>query len=131
MDRDVVAVGVWLALAADTFFFAAWWFSFLYLRALNNNQSWAAKGVGPPSRGFGLVVLGLVILMAGSYWVMSRASVRRFLSELLAPISLVFGIAACVFQGYGMWHLGFGLTQGGYPSAVSYTHLTLPTICSV
>ena len=65
---------------------------------------------------FGLVVLALVVLMAGTYWVMSRALYGSFSFSLLAPVSLVFGIAACLFQGFGMWHLGFGLTQGGYAS---------------
>jgi heme/copper-type cytochrome/quinol oxidase subunit 3 len=116
IDRRLSRVGIWLALAADTFFFAGWWFSFFYLRALNNNQSWTAQGVGPPSRGFGLVVLGLVILMAVCYWLTSRLLYGSFLFSLLAPISLVLGIAACLFQAYGMWHMGFGLTQGGYPS---------------
>jgi heme/copper-type cytochrome/quinol oxidase subunit 3 len=116
IDARLAAVGVWLALAADTFFFAAWWFSFFYLRALNNNQAWTPQGVGPPSRGFGLIVLGLVILMAVCYWLTSRLLYGSFLSSLLSPISLILGIAACLFQGYGMWHFGFGLTEGGYPS---------------
>jgi heme/copper-type cytochrome/quinol oxidase subunit 3 len=116
LDRRVVEAGTWLALAADTFFWAAWWFTFFYLRALNNNQSWTPNGVGPPARGFGLVVLGLVVLMALSYWVTTIVAVRSFWFDLLAPVSLVLGIAACLFQGYGMWHLGFGLTEGGYAS---------------
>jgi heme/copper-type cytochrome/quinol oxidase subunit 3 len=116
LDARLAGLGIWLALAADTFFFAAWWFSFFYLRAMNNNQSWTAQGVGPPSRGFGLIVLGLVILTAVCYWLTSRLLYGSFLFSLLAPISLVLGIAACLFQGYGMWHFGFGLTQGGYPS---------------
>ena len=58
----------------------------------------------------------VVVLMAGTYWVMSRALYGSFSFSLLAPVSLVFGIAACLFQGFGMWHLGFGLTQGGYAS---------------
>ena len=116
LESRILATGMWLWLAADTFFFAAWWFSFFYLRALNNDQAWRPQGVGPPSAGFGLVVLALVVLMAASFWLMSRALYGSFLFSLLAPISLVLGIAACLFQGYGMWHLGFGLTQGGYAS---------------
>jgi heme/copper-type cytochrome/quinol oxidase subunit 3 len=116
LDRRVVAVGMWLFLAANTFFFAAWWFSFFYLRALNNNQSWTPSGVGPPAKGFGLVVLALVILMAASYWVTTRVAIRTVAFQLLMPVGLVLGIAACVYQGYGMWNLGFGLTQGGYAS---------------
>ena len=116
LDRRTVEVGVWLWLAADTFFFAAWWFSFFYLKALNNDQAWRPSGVGPPSLGFGLVVLLLVVIMAIGYWLASRALYGSFMFSLLAPVALIVGIAACIFQGYGMWHLGFGLTQGGYAS---------------
>ena len=119
LDARLTAVGVWLFLAADLFFFVAWWFAFLYLRALNNNQAFVAQGVGPPSKGYGAVVLGLAVLAALTYAVGSRQPTRAFLFRLLTPIALVFGIAACLLQGYEMWHLGFGLTQGGYPSVFS------------
>lgn len=119
LDARLTAVGVWLFLAADLFFFVAWWFAFLYLRALNNNQVFVAQGVGPPSKGYGAVVLGLAVLAALTYAVGSRQPTRGFLFRLLTPIALIFGIAACLLQGYEMWHLGFGLTQGGYPSVFS------------
>jgi heme/copper-type cytochrome/quinol oxidase subunit 3 len=115
-DGRVVSAGIWLFLMADTFFFAAWWFSFFYLRALNNDSAWTPQGVGPPNQGFGLAVLAMVVLMAGAYWLMSRAPLRSNMFSVLGPVSLVLGIAAVLFQGYGMWHLGFGLTQGGYAS---------------
>jgi heme/copper-type cytochrome/quinol oxidase subunit 3 len=116
LDARVVRVGVWLFLAADIFFFAGWWFSFIYLKALNNNNAWHTQGVSVPSKGYGLVVLLLAIATAIAYWAATRVPVRSFLFSLLAPVSLVLGIAACLFQGYDMWHLGFGLTEGGYPS---------------
>jgi heme/copper-type cytochrome/quinol oxidase subunit 3 len=119
LEARVVGVGVWLFLAADIFFFAAWWFAFFYLRALNNNNAWIVKGVGVPSRAYGLIVLLLAIGAAVVYWATTRVAVRSALFDLLAPISLVLGIAACLFQGYQMWHLGFGLTEGGYPSVFS------------
>ena len=116
LDARLVGIGVWLFLAADLFFFAGWWFTFFYLRALNNNQSWMAQGVSVPNKAYGIIVLLLAILSAVTYWGMTRVAVRSALFELLAPVSLVLGLAACLFQGYEMWHLGFGLTQGGYPS---------------
>ena len=116
LDARLVGIGVWLFLAADLFFFAGWWFSFFYLRALNNNQSWMAKGVSVPNKAYGLVVLLLAVLSALTFWGATRVGVRSMLSGLLAPVSLVLGLAACLFQGYEMWHLGFGLTQGAYPS---------------
>lgn len=116
LETRVLATGMWLWLAADTFFFAAWWFSFFYLKAFNNNQAWRPAGVDHPALAFGLLVLALVILMAITFWVASRLLYGSFLFSLLAPVSLVLAIAACIFQGYGMWHLGFGMTQGGYAS---------------
>jgi heme/copper-type cytochrome/quinol oxidase subunit 3 len=116
LDARVVAVGVWLFLAANLFFFAAWYFAFFYLRALNNNQAWKVQGVGPPSRAYGLIVLALAIITVASYWLASRPPIRRATFRLLGPIALVVGVATLLFQGYEMWHLGFGMTQGGYPS---------------
>jgi heme/copper-type cytochrome/quinol oxidase subunit 3 len=119
LDTRLVAIGTWLFLGAEIFFFAAWWFAFFYLRALNNNQAWKAQGVGPPSKGYGAVVLALALLTAITYFLSSRQASRAVLFRLLTPIALVFGVATCLFQGYEMWHLGFGLTQGGYPSIFS------------
>ena len=116
LDSRLVAVGTWLFLAAQIFFFAAWWFAFFYLRAVNNNQAWRAHDAGPPSKGYGAVVMILAILTAATYFVGSRQLTRALLFRLLTPVALVLGIATCLFQGYEMWHLGFGLTDGGYPS---------------
>jgi heme/copper-type cytochrome/quinol oxidase subunit 3 len=119
LDTRLVAVGTWLFLAAEVFFYVAWWFAFFYLRALNNDQAWKAQGIGPPSKGYGAVVLVLALLTAGAYWLGSRPLSAAFLFRLFTPVALVLGIATCLFQGYEMWHLGFGLTDGGYPSLFS------------
>jgi heme/copper-type cytochrome/quinol oxidase subunit 3 len=119
LDARLAAVGTWLFLAAEIFFFVAWWFAFFYLRALNNDQAWKAQGIGPPSKGYGAVVLVLALLTAGTYWLGSRPLSGAVLFRLLTPVALVLGIATCLFQGYAMWHLGFGLTDGGYPSVFS------------
>jgi heme/copper-type cytochrome/quinol oxidase subunit 3 len=119
LDGRLVAIGTWLFLAAQIFFFAGFWFAFLYLRALDNNHAWRAQGVGPPSKGYGAVVVILAILTATTYFVGSRQPTRAILFRLLTPVALIFGVATCLFQGYEMWHLGFGLTQGGYPSVFS------------
>ena len=116
LDARLVGVGTWLFLAAQLFFFAAWWFAFFYLRALNNNQSWRAEGVGPPSKGYGTAVIVLAIGMAFSYVIAARQPKQTLVFRIFTPMALVYGIATCLFQGYAMWHLGFGLTQGGYAS---------------
>jgi heme/copper-type cytochrome/quinol oxidase subunit 3 len=119
LDTRLVAIGTWLFLGAEIFFFAAWWFAFFYLRALNNNQGWKAQGVAPPSKGYGAVVLALAVLTAVTYFLGSRQASRDLLFRLLTPVALIFGIATALFQGYEMWYLGFGLTEGGYPSVFS------------
>ena len=119
LDTRLTAIGTWLFLGAEIFFFAAWWFAFFYLRAINNNQAWKVQGVGPPSKGFGAVVVVLAVLTAVSYFVGSRQPSGTLLFRLLTPVALVFGIATSLLQGYGMWHLGFGLTQGSYPAVFS------------
>ena len=119
LDGRLVAIGTWLFLAAQLFFFAGFWFAFFYLRALNSNQAWRTQGVGPPSKAYGAVVVILAILTAATYFVGSRQPTRAVLFRLLTPVALIFAIATCVFQGYEMWHLGFGLTQGAYPSVFS------------
>jgi heme/copper-type cytochrome/quinol oxidase subunit 3 len=119
LDTRLTAIGTWLFLGAEIFFFAAWWFAFFYLRAINNNQAWKVQGVGPPSKGYGAVVVALAVLTALTYFVGSRQPSGAVLFRLLTPVALVFGIATSLFQGYEMWHLGFGLTQGGYPAVFS------------
>jgi heme/copper-type cytochrome/quinol oxidase subunit 3 len=119
LDTRLTAIGTWLFLGAEIFFFAAWWFAFFYLRAINNNQAWKVQGVGPPSKGYGAVVVVLAVLTALTYFVGSRQPSGALLFRLLTPVALVFGIATSLIQGYGMWHLGFGVTQGGYPAVFS------------
>ena len=109
LDHRVVSVGAWLWLAADTFFFAAWWFSFFYLRALNTAGRWNLHHLHP-SRAYGIAILVCVLGSAGATW-LAAWSARGPNRALWRA-----GIAACLFQGFGMWHLGFGLTQGGYAS---------------
>ena len=116
LDTRLVAIGTWLFLGAEIFFFAAWWFAFFYLRAQDNNQAWKAQGVGPPSKGYGTAVMILAIGMAFSYVIAAGQPARTLWFRIFTPMALVYGIATCLFQGYEMWHLGFGLTQGGYAS---------------
>src|SRR5207253_8050053 len=67
----------------------------------------------------GAVVLVLALAAAITYFLGSRQATMAFLFRLLTPVALILGVATCLFQGYEMWHLGFGLTEGGYPSVFS------------
>jgi heme/copper-type cytochrome/quinol oxidase subunit 3 len=121
LEVRVVSVGTWLAMSANLFFFAGWWFSFFYLRALNLNNGWRVDNAGPPPIVTGIIVLVLVILMALTYWVFSRATAGTFLFTPLGIISVLLGAAAVFLQGYRMWNLGFGMTQGGYAAVYAGT----------
>ena len=116
-EARAVSVGSWLFVAADAFFFAAWYFAFFYLRALNNNNAWmAAFDVHRPNRAIGTAVMLLVALSAAVYLLASRLVGTGSTWRPLATIALVLGLAGGLYQAYEMWHLGFGLTDGGYPS---------------
>jgi heme/copper-type cytochrome/quinol oxidase subunit 3 len=117
LDVRIASVGMWLFLAANAFYYAAWYFAFFYLKALNNNAAWVTKGLTMPSRAYGTVVLVLALVSAAAWITASRTT--RILSlawRLPAVVALVVGLGVVLLQGYEMWHLGFGLTQGGYPS---------------
>jgi heme/copper-type cytochrome/quinol oxidase subunit 3 len=120
VDLRIATVGMWLFIAANAFFYAAWYFAFFYLKALNNNGAWIMQGLTMPSKPYGTIVLVLALLSAGVYFLASRATASRALSwRLPAVVALILGMAAALLQIYEMWHLGFGLTEGGYPSVFS------------
>ncbi|HYM51294.1 MAG TPA: hypothetical protein VET65_12085 [Candidatus Limnocylindrales bacterium] len=117
VDLRVATVGMWLFLAANAFFFAAWYFAFFYLKAINNNNAWLIQGLTRPNRAYGTIVLVMALISIAAYALASRAAAVRTVGwRLPAVVALVVGLGACVFQGYEMWHLGFGLTQGSYPA---------------
>ncbi|TMD15919.1 MAG: hypothetical protein E6J00_01760 [Chloroflexi bacterium] len=116
LDVRIASVGMWLFLAANAFYYAAWYFAFFYLKALNNNGAWMISGLTRPSRAYGTIVLLLALVSAGAYALATRAPVRTLLWRLPAVAALVVGLGVVLFQAYEMWHLGFGLTQGGFPS---------------
>ena len=72
--RGVARVGTWILIGADVFFFAALFFAFFYLRALNNNYSWLPAGTTHPTRGIGAIIVLLAIVAAALYWAGARAS---------------------------------------------------------
>lgn len=115
LDGRIGRVGAYLAAGADVFFFLAWFFAFFYLRALDNNHAWLAGGVTRPSVGIGTATAVLAIAAALSFFGGTRASSPGELRTLYAA-ALVFGVAAAATGFYQLWHLGFGMPDGGYPS---------------
>ena len=116
-DTRVVSIGAILFILADLFYFASWWFAFFYLRARNENNAWLIKGVTHPNRLFGGVVIALIVLSAIAFFVASRAERGGSGSlTLVGSIAFILGTIAVILGVYQLWHLGFGMTDGGYPS---------------
>jgi heme/copper-type cytochrome/quinol oxidase subunit 3 len=118
VDARLARVGTWLWIVADVFFFAAWFFAFFYLRALNNNYDWLPAGTTHPTRGIGALIVLLAIISAGLYWAGARTVVaQRATARLFFWLALVAGILCFGFQIYEFRNLGFDPQQGGgYPS---------------
>ena len=118
VDARLARVGTRIWIVADVFFFAAWFFAFFYLRALNNDYSWLPPGTTHPTRGIGAIILLLVIVSAGLYWAGARALVTQpATARLFFWLALVAGILCFAVQIYEFRNLGFDPQMGGgYPS---------------
>jgi heme/copper-type cytochrome/quinol oxidase subunit 3 len=113
---------VWAASCG--FFFLAFFFAFLYLRALDTNGLW--RGWPPhtptPSMGFGVAILVCVVASAATArWAATLAPDRWRTGAIAA---LVLALAAVVLQCIQFSSLGFGPTDAGYASVfVGWTGL--------
>jgi len=118
VDARLARVGMWIWIGADVTFFAAWFFAFFYLRALNNNNDWMAAGVTHPTRAIGAAIFLLFAISAGLFWVGARSVVsQRATGRMLFWLALAAGIACFVVQVYEFRNLGFDpQLGGGYPS---------------
>jgi heme/copper-type cytochrome/quinol oxidase subunit 3 len=116
VERRIVHLGSILLAAATAFFFIAFLFAFVYLRALNSNGLW---GAGKPhhhvhaSLGLGIAIL--VCILAGV--AATRAAlVRPAFWRQAAWATLLLGLAAVALQCWQWANLGFGPGDGGYAS---------------
>ena len=105
-------------LGADVFFFAAFFFAFFYLRAMNNDYAWLPPGTTHPTRAIGAIIVLLLVLCAAFYLLGARAVASTpSAARLLFWLALVAGILSCVVQLYEFRNLGFDpQLGGGYPS---------------
>jgi heme/copper-type cytochrome/quinol oxidase subunit 3 len=121
LEARIVTVGAYLIAAALAFFFVAFLFAFLYLRALNTNGLW---GSGKPHHHVhAALTVGIVVLVTV---LASAVLVRLALLELRArarPLwrlaglaGLVLGLVAVGVQCWQYTDLGFGPGDGGYAS---------------
>jgi hypothetical protein len=121
LESRIVSLGSYLLSAATTFFFIAFLFAFLYLRALNSNGLWGSGKPGkhvPTTTTSGIAILVCVLV--------SVALVRLALVHLraggkalwwpLAAAGLLLGLAAVGIQCWQYTDLAFGTSEGGYAS---------------
>jgi heme/copper-type cytochrome/quinol oxidase subunit 3 len=111
-----IRVGSRIWAASQAFFFVAFFFAFLYLRALNTNGIWRGwpHHHPSPSLAFGVAILICVLASAA----VARATVQlapaRWGAALWASLGLA--LAAVGLQAAQFSSLGFGPTDGAYAS---------------
>ena len=116
LGRNLAVAGQLLA-SATAFFFLAFLFAYVYLRALNSDGQWHPKNVHPPV-GSGTIVAVLLVLSAVA---VQLASADQRVGRLAArapklAAGLVLGLAALVVQIVEWTTVGFGPADGGYAS---------------
>jgi heme/copper-type cytochrome/quinol oxidase subunit 3 len=118
VDARLTRVGMRLFVGADVFFFAAFFFAFFYLRALNNDYSWLPAGTTHPTRAIGALIVVLLVACAGLYLLGARsAGTSPAMARLLFWLALLAGVLFVALQLYEFRHLGFDpKIGGGYPS---------------
>jgi heme/copper-type cytochrome/quinol oxidase subunit 3 len=114
IDARLTRIGTSMLLIADVFFYAAFFFAFFYLRALNNNYSWLPAGTTHPTRAIGALIVVLAVATALLY----LAAMRNVgTGRGLLWLALAAGILCIGLQVYEFRNLGFDPQQGGgYPS---------------
>ncbi len=115
LERNI-RVGSRIWAAAQAFFFLAFFFAFLYLRALNTNGLWRGwPGHHPsPSIAFGVAIL--ICVLASAAAARGAVLVSPALWRPAAVISLGLALAAVGLQAAQFSSLGFGPTDAAYAS---------------
>src|SRR5438105_10279385 len=119
-----IRVGSRIWAASQAFFFVAFFFAFLYLRALNTNGLW--RGWPPhhpsPSLAFGVAIL--ICVLAAAAVARGAAMLGPNLWRLGAVGALLLSLAAVGLQAAQFSSLGFGPTDAAYASVfVGWTGL--------
>jgi len=116
IEVRVLKVGSYLLAAAVAFFFVAFLFAFLYLRALDNNGLWGGGKRGHhvhPALTAGIVILVCVLASVALAQLGKRAEPWRLTAGWAA---LGVGLVAIGVQCWQYTALGFGPGDGGYAS---------------
>jgi heme/copper-type cytochrome/quinol oxidase subunit 3 len=116
VEMRVQKVGSYLLAAAVAFFFVAFLFAFLYLRALNNNGLWGGGKPGHhvhPALTAGIVILVCILASVAFAQLGKRVAEWRVSAS---GVALAFGLVAVGVQCWQYSALGFGPGDGGYAS---------------
>jgi heme/copper-type cytochrome/quinol oxidase subunit 3 len=121
VESRIVSVGSYLLSAAATFFFIAFLFAFLYLRALNSNGLWGGPKPGhhvPTTLTSGIAILACVLVSV----LLTRVALvelrgrGRALWWPAGVSALLLGLASVAIQCWQYTDLAFGTSEGGYAS---------------
>jgi heme/copper-type cytochrome/quinol oxidase subunit 3 len=111
-----IRVGSRIWAASQAFFFLAFFFAFLYLRALNTNGLW--RGWPPhhpsPSMAFGVAIL--ICVLGSAAIARGAVLVAPEMWRMTAWAALVLALAAIGLQCAQFSSLGFGPTDAAYAS---------------
>ena len=107
-----------LAIGGLSFLFGAFAFAYFYLQAANSHQMWLPASTTPPSQGWGVTVMLLVVVSA----VVQTAGLGQLKAGRkgpwmqAAPAALLLGLAAVAVQIAELLHLPFQPGASGYAS---------------
>src|SRR5437899_7000068 len=109
-----VASRIWAASLA--FFFVAFFFAFLYLRALNTDGVWRGWPHHHPSPSLAFGVAILICVVGSAAVARGAVLVAPQMWRLTASAALVLALAAVGLQSAQFSSLGFGPTDAAYAS---------------
>ncbi len=115
LTERIDRIGFGLIAGATVMFFLGFVFAYFYLRSLNNADLWRPSGVDPPT-GYGIAIVASFVLSAALFVFAARSARAGRGWIAAAGLSLLFGLAGCVLQGFEYAHLSFGPQSGGYAS---------------
>jgi len=121
VESRILSVGSYLLAASVTFFFVAFLFAFLYLRALNSNGLWGGPKPHhhvsvPTASGIAILVCVLASVALVRLAVLELRGRKRPFWLPVGAAALLLGLAAVAIQCWQYTDLGFGTEEGGYAS---------------
>ena len=111
-----IRVGSRIWAASQAFFFLAFFFAFLYLRALNTDGVWRGWPHHHPSPSLAFGVAILICVLASAAVARGAVLVAPQMWRLTASAALVLALAAVGLQSAQFSSLGFGPTDAAYAS---------------